>query len=162
MTIVRGIDVPALTVSDLERALGFYRDLLGLELVERKAAGSDWPQAELARWDAYHERVCGIPGARIGVAFLRAPDGTSLELIAYERPALAPRAERSFAQPGVAVVPLAVRDSAAVVERLRSAGADVVADPVRYELDGVTSYTTYLWDPDGNALCLFEVVEDGS
>jgi hypothetical protein len=27
-------------------------------------------------------------------------------------------------------------------------------------LEGITSYTTYLYDPDGNAICLFEVVED--
>jgi hypothetical protein len=30
--------------------------------------------------------------------------------------------------------------------------------PVPYVLDGVSTYTTYLYDPDGNILCLFEVV----
>jgi len=29
---------------------------------------------------------------------------------------------------------------------------------VPYELDGVRSNTSYVYDPDGNIICLFEVV----
>jgi hypothetical protein len=34
----------------------------------------------------------------------------------------------------------------------------VLGGPVDYLLDGVHSRTTYIEDPDGNMLCLFEVV----
>ena len=40
MPLVTGVDTTALTVSDLDRALGFYRDLLGMEVVETKGAGA--------------------------------------------------------------------------------------------------------------------------
>jgi catechol 2,3-dioxygenase-like lactoylglutathione lyase family enzyme len=161
VALVQGLDSTALTVGDMERSLRFYRDLLGLEVVDVKGAGSDWEPAEQARWHAYHEVVCGIPGAQIQAVFLRAPDGTHLELIEYRQPKLPPAPRRSIAEAGVAIVPFACTDSPAVVEKLRQAGVEVIADPVRYVLDGVTSYTTYLWDPDGNALCLFEVVSQG-
>jgi catechol 2,3-dioxygenase-like lactoylglutathione lyase family enzyme len=146
----------ALTVSDMDRALGFYRDLLGFELAVELP-----PKDERERWDAYHERVCGITGSRIDVAYLQATDGaTHLELIEYLRPKLEPAPPRSLAEPGVSIVALRVRNSAAVVERLRAAGVDVLSDPVRYRTDaGEESYTTYLYDPDGNALCLFETLE---
>ena len=146
----------ALTVSSMERALGFYRDLLGFELALELP-----PQDERDRWDAYHERVSGITGSRISVAYLQAPDGTThLELIEYLRPKLESAPRRSLAEPGVSIVALSVRGSAAIVERLRAAGIDVLSDPVHYRSDaGEESYTTYLYDPDGNALCLFETLE---
>lgn len=162
MTLVHGVDTTALTVGDMSRALGFYRDLLGMEVVETKGADSDWSPAEQARWHAYHERVCGIPGAQIQAVFLRARDGSHLELIEYKQPRTEPPPRRRISDPGVAIVPFACNDSVAVVEQLRTAGVEVIADPVRYVLGDVTSYTTYLYDPDGNALCLFEVVDEPS
>lgn len=162
MALVTGVDTIALTVGDMSRALSFYRDLLGMEVVETKGADSGWSAEEQARWHAYHEQVCGIPGAQIQAVFLRAADGTHLELIEYKQPRLDPPARRRISDTGVAIVPFACRDSVAVVEQLRAAGVEVIGDPVRYVLDGVTSYTTYLFDPDGNALCLFEVVDEPS
>jgi catechol 2,3-dioxygenase-like lactoylglutathione lyase family enzyme len=153
--VIESVLPPALTVSNMERALAFYRDLLGFSVAAELP-----PEAERARWDAYHEQVSQIPGARIRVVYMQAPDGeTHLELIEYVEPKEAPRPRPSFATPGTAIVALGVRDSAAAVERLRAAGVEVVADPVHYRTDeGEESYTTYLYDPDGNALCLFEVL----
>src|SRR5205823_9218679 len=115
---------------------------------------------ERDRWDAYHRAVSRIPDAAIRVVYLQAPDGEShLELIEYVSPRLPVPARRSLAEPGAAIVALAVSDSAAVVARLREAGVDVLSDPVPYETDGgERSLTTYLYDPDGNALCLFEAL----
>jgi catechol 2,3-dioxygenase-like lactoylglutathione lyase family enzyme len=157
VALVTGVDTSAITVSDMARALAFYRDLLGMKVVEIKGADSGWSPEEQARWHAYHEVVCGIPGAMIQAVFLRAEDGTHLELIEYLRPKAAP-APRKLSDPGTAIIPFSCSDSVAVVAKLRGAGVDVIADPVRYVLDGVTSYTTYFRDPDGNVLCLFEVV----
>jgi catechol 2,3-dioxygenase-like lactoylglutathione lyase family enzyme len=162
MALVTGVDTPALTVGDIDRALAFYRDLLGMEVVEVKGADSEWSPEEQARWHAYHEVVCGIPGAKIQAVFLRAADGTHLELVEYKAPKEQPPPRRRIFDPGVAIVPFGCRDSPSVVARLRESGVEVIADPVRYVLDGVTSYTTYLYDPDGNALCLFEIVNDES
>lgn len=159
MALVNGVDTPAITVSDMKQSLEFYRDLLGMEVVEVKGANSPWDPDEQSRWHAYHEVVSGTPGATIQAVFLRAGDGTHLELIEYLTPKTQ-RPERRISDPGVAIIPFSCTDSVSVAAKLRDAGVDVVADPVRYVLDGVTSYTTYFWDPDGNALCLFEVVSD--
>ena len=158
MTLVLGLDVPAITVAEMDRARAFYCDLLGMKLVEVKGAGSAWSEAEQERWHAYHEQCVGIPGARIQAAFLEAPNGTHLELIEYQEPKLDPASDRSPAKPGCAVIPFLVEDSEGVIAALRDAGVEVIGGPVPYVLDGVASNTSYVYDPDGNILCLFEVV----
>ncbi|HEY7652879.1 MAG TPA: VOC family protein [Methylomirabilota bacterium] len=78
---VAGILHTGLTVSDLDRSIVFYRDLLGLELI--------------ARWDSsqpYLRIVVGYPDADLRIALLRlpsGPDGASghhIELLEYRRP----------------------------------------------------------------------------
>jgi glyoxylase I family protein len=152
--VIESVLPTALTVSDLERSLRFYCDLLGFTVSAELP-----PERERDRWDRYHEQVSGIPGARIRVVYLQAPDGkTHLELIEYLEPKQ-DSGRRELSCPATAIVALAVRDSAAAVERLRDAGVEVLSDPVRYRSDdGQESLTTYLYDPDGNALCLFEVL----
>jgi catechol 2,3-dioxygenase-like lactoylglutathione lyase family enzyme len=145
----------ALTVSDMQRSLAFYRDLLGFKV------GGELPSAaERERWDRYHVQVCGIPNARINVIYLVAPDGKSeLELIEYASPKQPAPERPALSQPGTSIVALAVRDSREAVGRLRGAGVEVLSDPIHYRTDeGEESFTTYLYDPDGNALCLFEVL----
>ena len=146
----------ALAVSDLERSIAFYRDLLGF-----RVAAELPPPAERERWDAYHEQVCRISGAQIEVVYLEAPDGrTYLELIEYVSPKVPLPPRRGLHEPGTAIVALSVQGSREAVERLRAAGVEVLAGPVPYTSDeGVSTLTTYFYDPDGNALCLFESLE---
>ncbi len=158
MALITGIDVPAVVVSDMDRSLAFYRDLLGMTVTDKKGIGSGWSDDEEQRWATYHEKVCGIPGAKIKIVFLAAPDGSQLELVEYVAPKAAAGPRRAFSEPGSAIIPFALSDSAATVAALREAGVDVIANPEPYLLDGVRSRTTYLYDPDGNALCLFEIV----
>jgi len=148
----------ALAVSDMERSLAFYCNLLGFTVAAELPA-----PAERDRWDRYHEEVSGVAGAQIRVVYLEAPDGQShLELIEYLRPKAAPAPRRGLDEPGTAIVALGLHDSASAVERLRAAGVEVLSGPVPYETDdGVRSNTTYFYDPDGNALCLFEIVSEG-
>lgn len=154
--MISSVLTTALTVSDMEQSLAFYCDVLGFTVAAELP-----PTAERERWDRYHEQVCRIPGARINVVYLEAQDGrTHLELIEYEQPKSPAPPRRSIHEPGVTIVALAVTDSAQAVARLRESGADVVADPVPYTSDdGVSTNTTYFYDPDGNVLCLFETVE---
>jgi catechol 2,3-dioxygenase-like lactoylglutathione lyase family enzyme len=154
--VISSVLTTALTVSDMKRSLAFYCDVLGFTVAAELP-----PAAERERWDRYHEQVCRIPGARINVVYLEAPDGrTHLELIEYEQPKSASPPRRSIHEPGVTIVALDVGDSAAAVARLRESGAEVLSDPVSYTSDeGVSTNTTYFYDPDGNALCLFETVK---
>lgn len=146
----------AVTVSDMERSLAFYRDLLGF-----RVAAELPPPAERERWDAYHRQVCGVDDAVIRVVYLEAPDGrTALELIEYMSPKRPPQAPSEVEQGGTVIVALAVSDSESAVARIREAGVEALSDPVPYVTDdGVSSKTTYLRDPDGTLLCFFEIIE---
>ena len=70
-----------LTVSDLDRSIAFYRDLLGLELV------SQWDSGE-----PYLRTVVGYPDAELRIALLRLPRGSvgasghHIELLEYRAP----------------------------------------------------------------------------
>ena len=68
-------DHTGITVSNLERSLAFWRDVLGFELSHRAHQ-----TGELA------EEITGVPGAEISLAVLKAP-GHKIELLEY----LAPR-----------------------------------------------------------------------
>ncbi len=155
---VTGVDVPAVIVSDMGHATDFYCGLLGMVVVDVKGAGSAWSEAEQRRWHAYHERCVGLPDAEIGVVLLEAPDRSQMELIEYLVPRIPASPRRSCAQPGSAGISLRVAGSEQLVAGLREAGVHILGGPVDYLLDGVHSRTTYLEDPDGNMLCLFEVV----
>src|SRR2546425_12113493 len=64
-----------LTVTDLARSIGFYRDLLGFEVAyERSEVTAE-----------YMPRLVGIPGARLKIAGLDIP-GLHLDLIEYLHP----------------------------------------------------------------------------
>jgi catechol 2,3-dioxygenase-like lactoylglutathione lyase family enzyme len=79
---VAGIFHTGLTVSDLDRSIAFYRDLLGLELVTR------WDSAQ-----PYLRRIVGFPDAELSIALLRVPgvasgvSGHHIELLEYRAPA---------------------------------------------------------------------------
>ena len=59
---VRSVFHTGLTVSDLDRSIGFYRDLLGLELV------TQWESSQ-----PYLRTVVGFPEADLRIALLRVP-----------------------------------------------------------------------------------------
>jgi catechol 2,3-dioxygenase-like lactoylglutathione lyase family enzyme len=85
-----------LTVSDIERSIHFYRDLLGLTLVRRR------PHV-----DAEYVAVqTGYPGVVLNVAsFKVAPDSAqSIEIVQYLNQA-GPPAETATNQPGASQVP---------------------------------------------------------
>ena len=140
----------ALTVSDLKRSLEFYCGLLGF-----RVAAELPPPAERERWDRYHEQVCRIQGAQIAVVYLEAQDGqTHLELIEYTQPPTPVPA-----RPGPQRARLGDR-RARRLGRGRRDGAPRARPGSRcfrsvpYTTDdGVSTTTTYLYDPDGNALC---------
>src|SRR5689334_1167130 len=68
--MVTGIDHAGITVSSLERSLAFYRDLLGLRVIEISG------EEDIGE-------IIGIEGARIRAADLDAGDGRIIELLEY-------------------------------------------------------------------------------
>lgn len=109
------------SVADMERSLGFYRDLLGLRVV------LDIDVAGNADLDA----VVGMPGTVGRAVFLEAPGGDArVELWSYAAPAGRP--VRSDARPsdhGVNHVSFEVEDADEVHARLTGAGYRAYSSP---------------------------------
>src|SRR5215510_2827618 len=76
-----GIDHTAIAVSNTDRSLKFYRDLLGL-----RVAG------ESENYGTEQEHLNNVFGARLRITALRAPAGPGIELLEY----LTPRDGRSY------------------------------------------------------------------
>ena len=74
MTVTR-IDHVGITVSDLDRALSFYRDLLGLHLI----ADTTVSEPEVAE-------LLGLESVVLRIADLDSGDGRIVELIQYLQP----------------------------------------------------------------------------
>jgi lactoylglutathione lyase len=132
-----------LTVSDLDRSLAFYRDLLGLELV------SQWDSAQ-----PYLRRIVGFPEAELRIALLRLPRGRAgvsghhIELLEYRAPRGA-RGDARTCNPGNVHVSFAVEDLDAAYAELSARGVRFKSPPV--EIDhgrNRGAKAVYLLDPD--------------
>ena len=141
---VRRLSHHGLCVSDLERALAFYRDGLGF--------------AEVARLhfaDASTQRLLGLPGAQLEAVYLRR-DGTTLELLHFPRPGtqlgVGPRAMN---QVGLTHLSFVVDDLDALLAKLRALGATVL-EATRLDGQGKGSNAIFVTDPDGTRIELVE------
>src|SRR3954449_11917110 len=104
-------DHTGITVSDIERSLSFWRDVLGFVLFHR--AHQKGPLAE---------QITGVVGAEILIAVLKAP-GHKIELLEYRAPA--DRKQENNLRPcdlGAAHIALTVDNLDAVLETVASRG----------------------------------------
>lgn len=130
-------------VSDLERAVAFYRDLLGMR-VER-------PPTELV--GEWISGVVGYPGTRIKSAYVGVGDGHSIELIQYLTPYPGPSAGPARNRIGAAHAGMLVDDVRGWYEKLVAAGVTVTGPPALRDLAFPWArYAIYFQDPDGNWL----------
>ncbi|MCC6223578.1 MAG: VOC family protein [Thermoleophilia bacterium] len=145
--MVNAVQHAGLTVTDLDRSLAFYRDLLGLEVFARGE-----------RRGGYFAAIVGYPDTHVRFALARPPGSAfHLELFQYLSPG--PRTvELEPRLVGVTHVCLLVDDLASLHARLREHGVDtflgepVVIDHGRNE----GGCGLYLRDPDGIVVELFQ------
>ncbi len=105
------------TVSDLDRSLGFFCDVLGFDLLNRGPRDPD-----------FIERVVAIPGADIEVAYIQAP-GHRLELIQYHGPGGRRQVEARPCDSGFAHVAFDVDDIDAAVAASKKVGVLPLGPP---------------------------------
>lgn len=144
---VIGVYHTGLTVSDIERSIAFYTELIGLEFVWRQESTSP-----------YIAQLTGLPGTHLLVAYLRPPgsDGPYVELLQYLAP-LGTLVDTTPNNPGTGHVCFFVDDLEEAYGRLRAADVTFVSPPNLISA-GVHegSKTVYLLDPDGIRVELFE------
>jgi glyoxylase I family protein len=143
-TPIRSVGHTGITVSDLGRAIAFYRDVLGLPVSGKVRASGP-----------LFEKITGVSGADLEVCFVRAP-GLIIELLQYLNP---PGVASTLRQcdPGAFHLAIKVQNIEGVVAASTKAGFKAFGDiqtipegPVR----GMR--VVYARDPDGVVLELIE------
>jgi catechol 2,3-dioxygenase-like lactoylglutathione lyase family enzyme len=134
------------TVSDLERSIAFYRDVLGMRLVRQQQGTAE-----------YLGTITGFPGVRLEIALL-VPEGggAMLELLQYvSHPATATPRETN--RPGNGHLCFKVDDIHAACAHLRRHGVTLISHPTEISA-GLHrgGFGVYLRDPDGFTVELYQ------
>lgn len=146
------IDHINIVVSDLERSVKFYTELLGFIESKRAHLEGDWI-----------ESIVGLKGVVADVAFVVAPAGEPrIELLCYKTPRGEQVTANSLANTvGIRHIAFRVDDICSAAERLRSAGVKLLGEPVVVPETVVThdaghKMLCYFHDPDGTLLEITE------
>jgi len=134
-------DHTGITVSNLERSLAFWRDVLGFELSHRPHQ-----TGKLA------SEITGVPGAEISIAVLKAP-GHKIELLEYLAPADKKRVDLRPCDVGSMHVALTVDDLDAVLEKIAASGWKAAGEPQTLQAGpNAGKRVVYVRDPDGTII----------
>ena len=136
-------DHTGVTVSNLQRSLAFWRDVLGFEL-----SHTAHQTGELA------EEITGIAGAEIKLAVVKAPGGHKIELLEY----LAPpdRKKHPDVRPcdvGSVHVALLVDDVEPILQGISASGWKPAGKPQTLKTGpNAGKRVVYVRDPDGTTI----------
>ncbi|HWB54668.1 MAG TPA: VOC family protein [Tepidisphaeraceae bacterium] len=134
------------TVTDMDRSLLFYRDLLGFELIY------DAERSNLPSYDT----IMGYTDVKLRVSMLRDSFGSVLALIQYHNPEVQIRRQANYFQ-GSSQICLQTDDIDADYERLTRAGVASRSQPVNIIRDGMAvARACYILDPDDIAIELYQ------
>ena len=143
---VTGTNHTSFTVSNLERSIAFYRDCFGFEVTSKAP-----------REPRLTERLMGVPGADIEIAYVRAP-GHSLELIEYRAPASRKKVEARSCDTGAFHIAFNVDDLDAALAACRTHGALPLGERITVDAGPNTGRSTcFVRDPDG---VLIELIQE--
>ena len=134
-------------VSDLERSLAFYRDLLGFA-----------PEHELEVEGEPTDTLLRLRGTKLKAVYL-ARDGVRIELLHFASPTEPPRHARVMNEVGLTHLSFRVADLDAVVTDLRAAGAQVLDDTI-LRFPDFGSAACFVVDPDGQLIELVQAPGD--
>ena len=132
-------------VSDLNRSLRFYREMLGAELVVRREVKG-----------GYLGRAMGVEDLHVELAVLRLA-GAKIELMRYRFPPTPPAAPPAN-RPGGPHLNVLVENMENTWKEFRLAGVHFVGDPVEIE-EGPNrgGRIAFIYDPDGYRIELMEL-----
>ena len=135
-------DHTGITVSNLERSLAFWRDVLGFELSHRtRQAG------ELA------SEITGVTGAEISLAVLKTPGGHKIELLEYHAPPDRKHVDLRPCDVGSVHVALAVDNLDAVLDAIATSGWKAAGQPQTLQSGpNAGRRVVYVRDPDGTTI----------
>lgn len=146
--MVKYVDHINIVVTDLERSVRFYTELLGLEETKRARLQGDWIEA-----------IVGLAGVEAEVAYVQPRGGgPRIELIRYHAPAGADIPENALPNTrGLRHIAFQIEDMEGLYSRLKEAGVHFFGPPVTVPGSVVThedgeKSLCYFHDPDGVVL----------
>jgi glyoxylase I family protein len=141
--VIRGIHHTAISTPDIDRAIAFYRDLLGFEVLVNGA----WPRGVESV-----DTLIGLENSAARMAMLK-KGNAMLELFEFESPVPSPGdPQRPVNDHGLTHICLDVTDLNSEYARLRDAGMFFQSAPVGTG----DSCSVYGRDPDGNVIELMD------
>jgi catechol 2,3-dioxygenase-like lactoylglutathione lyase family enzyme len=139
-------DHTGITVSNLERSLAFWRDVLGFEL-----SHTAHQTGALAR------EITGVAGAEIKLAVLKASGGHKIELLEYLAPSDRKHVDLRPCDVGSVHVALLVDDLDAVLNAIAASGWKAAGKPQTLKTGpNAGKRVVYVRDPDGITIELMQ------
>jgi glyoxylase I family protein len=149
-------DHTGITVSNLERSLAFWRDVLGFEF-----SHSAHQSGEMA------EQITGVKGAELKLGVVKAPGGHKIELLEY----LAPSDRKRDVDPSTSLrtslrpcdvghvhIALKVENLEQLLQRIAESGWKAAGEPQTLSSGpNAGKRVIYVRDPDGTTIEFMEV-----
>jgi len=132
-----------IVVSDIEKSLYFYRDLLGLKI-----------ERDMIEEGEFIDTILGMKNIRVRTVKMAIGDGSLLELLWYESYRRKAREDKDFFRIGVSHVAFTVEDVDSEYERLKKSGISFNCPP-QISPDRKAK-VTFCYDPDGVPVELVE------
>ena len=145
-SMVVGFRHTGIIVKDMEESLYFYKDILGLTVIQ------DF-------WDdsAYMNKITGIRNANVHMIKLKANDGTVLEILSYKN-----HPTNLIDQPiynvGACHIALRVENADYAYKKLIKNGIKVISEPV-LSSEGIAK-VFFCFDPNNIRIELVEMLDD--
>ena len=155
--MIEAVDHINIVVSDLERSIRFYTELLDFQEKQRASLSGDWIEA-----------IVGLKNVQAEVVYIVAPEGEPrLELIHYTSPLGESLNQNSLPHTqGLRHIAFRVKDIFTIAARLKDKGVKVLGEPVTVPSAVVhhqlgQKILCYFLDPDGVLLELSEYRAEG-
>jgi len=140
-------DHTGITVSNLERSLAFWRDVLGFEFSHSAHQTGTRP-----------EQITGVKGAELKLAVLKTPSGHKIELLEYFAPADRRRVDLRPCDIGHVHVALIVDDLDAVLQKIAASGWKGAGKPQTLKSGpNAGKCVVYVRDPDGTTIEFMQI-----
>jgi len=142
--MIKGLRHAGLVVKDVDKALYFYRDLLGFSIFK-----------DALETGPFIEHILGIPGVKVRTIKMHCGKEGLLELLDFNDKLIALKA-KEFTREGFTHIALTVNNISALYQDLKNAGVNFIATP-RVSPDG-RAKVAFCFDFEGNHVELVEEI----
>ena len=140
-------DHTGITVSNLERSLEFWQNVLGFEFSHRAHQTSEMAS-----------EITGVAGAEIKLAVVKAPGGHKIELLEYLAPPDRKHVNLRPCDVGSVHVALTVDKLDAILEKIAASGWKAAGKPQTLKTGpNAGKRVVYVRDPDGTTIEFMEM-----